>query len=123
MSLLPVLFSDWWEDLAHPHHLLDQNFGLGLCPDQLMSYLPVHGVSSPGYRPGRSTYYRPVSDLVRKHFENGSCAIVADKDKFQVVLDVHQFTPDEIVVKVVDKFVVVEGIHDFLTNNICILSF
>lgn len=36
----------------------------------------------------------------------------ADKGKFQVILDVQQFKPDEINVKVVDKCVVVEAKHE-----------
>ena len=36
----------------------------------------------------------------------------ADKDKFQVVLDVQQFEPSEIDVKLVDKFVIVTAKHE-----------
>jgi len=38
--------------------------------------------------------------------------VKADKDKFQVILDVQQFKPEEINVKVVDKFVVIEAKHE-----------
>lgn len=36
----------------------------------------------------------------------------ANKDKFQVILDVQQFKPEEIDVKVVDKCVIVEAKHE-----------
>ncbi|KAF3429018.1 hypothetical protein E2986_10398 [Frieseomelitta varia] len=108
MSLVPLLFSDWWETLDRPHRLLDQNFGLGLYPDQLLTpsrlevYLPSRKASS--------YLNRPWAELIRN--ERGSSTVQADKDKFQVVLDVQQFEPNEIDVKVVDKFVVVTAKHE-----------
>lgn len=36
MSLLPLLFSAWWADLDRPHQLWDQNFSIGLYPEQLV---------------------------------------------------------------------------------------
>lgn len=108
MSLVPLLFSDWWETLDRPHRLLDQNFGLGLYPEQLLTpsrlelYLPS--------RKATSYLNRPWAELLRN--ERGSSTVQADKDKFQVVLDVQQFEPSEIDVKVVDKFVVVTAKHE-----------
>ncbi|KAK1137651.1 hypothetical protein K0M31_002149 [Melipona bicolor] len=108
MSLVPLLFSDWWETLDRPHRLLDQNFGLGLYPDQLLTpsrlelYIPSRKASS--------YLNRPWTELLRN--ERGSSTVQADKDKFQVVLDVQQFEPSEIDVKVVDKFVVVTAKHE-----------
>lgn len=115
MSLVPLLFSDWWEDLDHPHRLFDQNFGLGVHPDQLMNpserfMLPQrdHRVRPcPSYR----FYYRPWGEPIRKD-DSGTSTVKADKDKFQVILDVQQFNPEEINVKVVDKCVVVEAKHE-----------
>ena len=110
MSLVPLLFSDWWEDLDRPHRLLDQNFGLGLCPDQLQtpSRLEVYLQSM---QPRKRTYYRPWADMLRSN-EGGTSTVQADKDKFQVVLDVQQFEPSEIDVKLVDKFVIVTAKHE-----------
>lgn len=56
-------------------------------------------------------YYRPWSELLRKG-EGGASIVVADKDKFHVNLDVQEFKPDEISVKVVDRFVIVEANHE-----------
>lgn len=119
MSLIPLLFSDWWEDLDRPHRLLDQNFGLGLYPEQLLNpsildqyVLPARERRMGGAMPRNPLiYYRPWGELLRKE-GGGTSTVKADKDKFQVVLDVQQFKPDEISVKVVDKFVVVEGKHE-----------
>ncbi|XP_046751799.1 protein lethal(2)essential for life-like [Diprion similis] len=117
MSLIPMLFSDWWEDLERPHSLLDQHFGLPLRQEQLTASYPrpsIYAVAAPS-RSGTnlipSIYYRPWGDLLR-HGDGGSSVVKADKDQFKVSLDVQQFKPEEINVKVVDKCVVVEAKHE-----------
>ncbi|XP_054000698.1 protein lethal(2)essential for life-like [Hylaeus anthracinus] len=109
MSLVPLLFSDWWEDLERPHRLLDQNFGLGLHPEQLLTPSRLELYVNP--RRKSPAYYRPWADWLRST-DTGSSTVQADKDKFQVVLDVQQFEPNEIDVKVVDNFVVVTANHE-----------
>ncbi|KAK2579616.1 hypothetical protein KPH14_010907 [Odynerus spinipes] len=112
MSLVPLLFSDWWEDLDRPHRLFDQNFGLALNPEQLLqipSRLEVY--TKPRERFSPMNYYRPWAELLRPT-GSGSSTVQADKDKFQVVLDVQQFEPNEIDVKVIDKCVVVTAKHE-----------
>ncbi|KAK0098969.1 hypothetical protein PV326_011993 [Microctonus aethiopoides] len=109
MSLVPLLFSDWWEDLDRPHRLLDQDFGIGLHPEQL--YLIQQNAPRLQRQRNPLTYYRPWAELLRRG-EAGSSTVNADKNKFQVTLDVQQFKPEEINVKVVDKCVVVEAKHE-----------
>jgi crystallin alpha B len=117
MSLGPLLFSDWWQDLKHPHQLSDQHFGLGFRPDQLThpsipSVLERFAQHDRRLRPAPLNYYRPWGELLRNSNEGGTSTVKADKDKFQVILDVQQFKPDEIEVKVVDKCVTVEAKHE-----------
>ncbi|XP_070159856.1 protein lethal(2)essential for life-like [Polyergus mexicanus] len=115
MSLVPLLFSDWWEDLEYPHRLNDQHFGLGISPDQLVNPNVLERFAPQRDRRLRTTpliYYRPWGELLRNSNEGGTSTVKADKDKFQVILDVQQFKPDEINVKVVDKCVVVEAKHE-----------
>lgn len=100
MSLVPLLFRDWWDDFDRPSRLLDQNFGLGLRHHDLL-------------HPGsllRTGYIRPWRNITRQ--DSGSSNITADKDKFQVILDVQQFAPNEITVKTIDNTVIVEGKHE-----------
>lgn len=61
----------------------------------------------------RSGYLRPWqrSPTSLQKQESGSTLNI-DKEKFEVILDVQQFTPSEITVKVTDKFVLVEGKHE-----------
>lgn len=108
MSMVPMMFRDWWEDMdiGRPSRLLDQQFGLGLRRDDLLNSLSLP--TSSLLR--GSGYYRPWrSGLVRQ--DSGS-TISSDKDKFQVILDVQQFSPNEITVKTNSNCIVVEGKHE-----------
>lgn len=101
-SILPLLFSDWWEDLEGPHHVPDQNFGLGLHPEHLAVIPSDYYQARPvprHRRPTKGYYYRPWGELMRKD-DGGLSTVKSDKENFQVVLDVQQFNPDEINVKV-----------------------
>ncbi|KAK2587083.1 hypothetical protein KPH14_002854 [Odynerus spinipes] len=117
MSLLPALFSDWWEDLDRPHQLLGQHFGLPIDPDTLFAeaFEPAR-TDVLLYRPPMSRRskrrYHPFSGALARKSSRGTSTVAADKDKFLVTLDVQQFAPNEITVKVVDKSVIVEAKHD-----------
>ncbi|XP_034196472.1 protein lethal(2)essential for life-like isoform X2 [Osmia lignaria lignaria] len=95
MSLLPLLFSNWWEELECPHRVMDQDFGININPESLLPRaMQLHSLSPRGGKGG------------------GASTVIADKDSYRVDLDVQQFAPEEINVKVVDHFVIVEGKHE-----------
>ncbi|XP_026462571.1 protein lethal(2)essential for life-like [Ctenocephalides felis] len=104
MSLVPLLFHDWWEDYDHPMRLLDQHFGMGLNRNDLLTSL--HATPSL-FRGG---YYRPWRSEISER--GSSSTIKKDSDKFQITLDVQQFKPNEIMVKTKDNYVIVEGKHE-----------
>jgi crystallin alpha B len=113
MSLVPLLFSDWWEDLDRPHRLFDQHFGLHLDADDLVDNLSPRSellLYKPGKLRHRSRYHPFLHSLQRRN--RGASTVCPDKDKFQVTLDVQQFHPDEINVKVVDNNIVIEAKHE-----------
>lgn len=99
MSLLPYFFDDF--GFRRPRRLLGQHFGLALTPDDLLTIAPVLS----------REYYRPWQHVAAAAKDLGS-NIKADKDKFQINLDVQQFAPEEISVKTVDGYIVVEGKHE-----------
>lgn len=72
MSLVPLLFHDWWDDLDRPSRLLDQHFGLGLRHHELLHPRSLL----------RTGYIRPWRNITRQ--DSGSSNITADKEKFQV---------------------------------------
>ena len=117
IGIIPKLVSHMWETMERPHRLLDQNFGLGLHPEQFIR--SVDRFFDKMDRMDRrypTTYYRPWADLAEED-ESGYSVIKPDKDKFHVALDVQQFKPEEINVKVVDNYLVVEGKLIFIIYN------
>ncbi|EDW36064.1 GL17594 [Drosophila persimilis] len=109
MSVVPLMFRDWWDEIDFPmrtSRLLDQHFGQGMKRDDLMS-------SVWNSRPTvlRSGYLRPWQKNSLQKQESGSTLNI-DNEKFEVILDVQQFSPNEITVKIADKFVIVEGKHE-----------
>ncbi|XP_056637888.1 protein lethal(2)essential for life-like [Diorhabda carinulata] len=110
MSMVPLLFRDWWdeEDMFRPSRLLDQQFGLGLRRDDL-----INSLSTIPRRSRLCNYIRPwtTTPTSLQRQDSGS-TITQDKDKFQVILDVQQFTPSEITVKTNGNSIIVEGKHE-----------
>lgn len=98
MSLLPFIMG-----YEHPHRLIDQDFGLSLTPDDLLTAAVSPMLSR--------DYYRPWRQLAAAARDVGS-TIKSDKEKFQVNLDVQHFAPEEISVKTADGYVVIEGKHE-----------
>lgn len=87
-----------WDFSAAPSRIFDQRFGLGIAEDELLPPAPYNGF----YLRPRRQFSRQTSGLSEMKF---------DGDKFQVLLDVNQFTPDELTVKTVDQSIVVHGKH------------
>ncbi|XP_071641610.1 protein lethal(2)essential for life isoform X1 [Temnothorax longispinosus] len=126
MSIVPLVFRNWWDDFDRPvSRLLDQHFGTGLHRDDLISSLTGLGIDRPPLRSifGNRPYYRPWGNVTRQN-SSGTSTIQLDNDTFQppsrgaalsdpqVILDVQQFSPNEISVKTVDNHVVVEAKHE-----------
>ncbi|XP_044750507.1 uncharacterized protein LOC123310887 [Coccinella septempunctata] len=106
MALLPLLF----ENYVRPTRLLDQQFGLCLDPEDLLA-----PVLDPGHVLGhfRSPvgYIRPWRTALSQRDVGSTLAI--DKDTFKANLDVQQFKPEEITVKVTgNNTITIEGKHE-----------
>lgn len=92
---------------GRPSRMMDQRFGLGLTPEDLLEsvILPQLLLQSPtGYvRPWRTEASRS---------DTGS-TVSLDKDHFRVNLDVQQFKPEEITVKLTgENELTIEGKHE-----------
>ncbi|XP_023933893.2 protein lethal(2)essential for life [Bicyclus anynana] len=106
MSIVPMLFRDWWDDWERPSKLMDQHFGMGLKRDELLSSLS----SFPSSSLFRNSYFRPWRASLAR--QESSSTINLTKEKFEVILDVQQFSPEEISVKASNNTVLVEGKHE-----------
>ncbi|XP_011865177.1 PREDICTED: protein lethal(2)essential for life-like [Vollenhovia emeryi] len=95
------LFRNWWDDIDRYHREIDEHFNrLSLRDDDLWlrdTYWPWRNRYWPWY--GR--YEMP-----------GSWARVErDDDKYQVIVDVQQFSPEEIIVRTDHECITVEARH------------
>ncbi|KAG5900730.1 hypothetical protein JTB14_038248 [Gonioctena quinquepunctata] len=108
MSLYPF-FDDYYHHRPthRPSRILDQHFGLGISPEDFLEALTVPRMSlrcPAGYtRPWRTETSR----------QDSGSTVSLDKDRFQANLDVQQFKPEEITVKLIDEnTVMIEGKHE-----------
>ncbi|KAJ8981227.1 hypothetical protein NQ317_004171 [Molorchus minor] len=103
MSLLPYLLDD--SPFFRPSRLLDQHFGLALDPEDVIQTLAMPNYVS-----------RSPAGYLRNWKSSGQdvgSVITSDKDKFQANLDVQQFKPNEISVKVTgENTITIEGKHE-----------
>jgi crystallin alpha B len=114
MSLLPLLLSTWWTSLDRSS-MMDRNLGLAaISPsDELMfpriyeRYYPIADYD----RGVLDFYYKPWMDVMRRR-TGGSISVGIDKNSFKVIIDVHQFKPEEITVKVIDRCLFIEAKHE-----------
>ncbi|CAG9768146.1 unnamed protein product [Ceutorhynchus assimilis] len=109
MSLIPFLLSDPFDyPVTRPSRILDQHFGLGLSHDDIFQPLNINNRLLTRTPAGYLRNWR--SGLANQ--DTGS-TVSYDKDKFQANLDVQQFKPEEITVKITDENVLtIEGKHE-----------
>lgn len=105
MSVVPLLFDDE-EFFKTRHHLFEEHFGRNLMgPDDFFKDMEQ-------FRKNHCPYFKQCNKTDCK-CNGDSGDVVMDKDKFQVSLDVKQFKPEEITVKVTDEnTLTVEGKHE-----------
>ncbi|XP_012535547.1 alpha-crystallin A chain [Monomorium pharaonis] len=109
MALSPFVFYDWENMLCHP--ILNPTLGLELRQPKRMS-LPAETIGS-CLRPQRNydlDQLRNMLDLATRHCQRSSALSINEND-FQVMLDVQQFEPEEIEVKVVDNYLIITAKH------------
>ncbi|XP_044748704.1 protein lethal(2)essential for life-like [Coccinella septempunctata] len=105
-SLLPILL----EELVHPTRILDQHFGLTLDPNDLYSPVTLPRDLRLASLYPRS-YLRPWRTSTSA--QDVGSTVQMDKEKFQANLDVQQFKPEELTVRVdSDNTVIIEGKHE-----------
>ncbi|XP_069470399.1 heat shock protein beta-2 [Ambystoma mexicanum] len=84
-------------EFANPSKIYEQNFGEGLAPGDIMAPTLYHGY-----------YVRPRMNTPQ---DRGFSEVNTNDHKFQVLLDVCHFTPDEIAVRTVDNLLEVTAQH------------
>ncbi|KAG8191336.1 hypothetical protein JTE90_006082 [Oedothorax gibbosus] len=99
-SLVPVFMGrDWWDSWDYPARIMDQCFASPLLDSDLLAPQLYRGFV---LRP------RTQSNVAA----SGQSEVKNDDQQFQVSLNVSQFKPDEIQVKVVDNYVEIHAKHE-----------
>lgn len=78
MSIVPMMFRDWWDEWDRPSRLLDQHFGMGLKRDELLSSLSTF----PSTSLLRNSYFRPWRTNLQR--QESASTINLTKEKFEV---------------------------------------
>lgn len=105
MSLLPHVLHALVDSYDHPHWLNDMNdHQLYLTPADILQ-IPQRPMSRSG-----GPLRRPWRNLASG--DSNISTFSSNKNEFKVNLDVQQFKPDELKLKVVDGFLVVDGKHE-----------
>lgn len=111
MALLPFLFDEPLYVSSHhlrPSRILDQHFGLGLDPEDIFQPLNLNNRVLTRTPAGYLRNWRTNSSQ-----QDTGSTVTVDKDRFQANLDVQQFKPEEISVKVTgDNVLTIEGKHE-----------
>lgn len=108
MALVPIVYRDWWGDYLNgqlrPFELLDKY--TDLFPEDILPI--IDNGSMQGNNRKRPRNFSHSSD------ENTEPTISKQSnDGFQIFVEVKQFKPEEISVKITDdKYIIVEGKHE-----------
>lgn len=87
MSIVPLMFRDWWDEWDRPSRLLDQHFGMGLKRDELLSSLSAVPSSSLF----RNSYFRPWRTALTR--QESASTINLTKEKFEVSISLILICP------------------------------
>ncbi|XP_035206055.1 alpha-crystallin A chain-like [Stegodyphus dumicola] len=90
---------NWWDEEKIPKIIDDQYFAVDLDVEDIR----------PEYR-SKGTLIRPVTQEYEE--KSGMSRIVNNDDKFQIILDVAPFKPNELQFRIDDEFIVIHGKHD-----------
>ncbi|XP_077260937.1 protein lethal(2)essential for life-like [Temnothorax americanus] len=113
MYLLPLLFSNLHLGLDAPVGgvgSLDPTLGR-MSPVRLEDLTRIYPTASFD-RGVLDFYYRPWADLLNNRHQHVLSSTNIDDTVFKITLDVKEYNPEEVTVKVVDRWVVVEGKHE-----------
>ncbi|XP_014601963.1 PREDICTED: protein lethal(2)essential for life-like [Polistes canadensis] len=102
MFLLPLLFSSLLTDIDQPQRLIDNSLEDPLFPE-INGLYPLSPFAN-------ALLNRPWFEFLKQ--DKRTSSVTTDEHNFKVVLDVKEFKPNEIKVKIADGYIIVEGQHE-----------
>lgn len=99
------LFRNWWRDMDRYHQELEEHFKRLSTRDDFWKLPPM---------PSFKEFFQPWRNMIEdlEHQVGGSTTVERDDNKYQVIVDVQQFAPEEITVRTDDKSITIEGKHE-----------
>lgn len=99
------LFRNWWRDMDRYHQELEEHFKRLSTRDDFWKLPPM---------PSFKDFFQPWRNMIEdlEHQVGGSTTVERDENKYQVIVDVQQFAPEEITVRTDDKSITIEGKHE-----------
>lgn len=96
------LFRNWWDDMDRYHRELENHFKRLSTRDDLPP-MPKFG-----------DMFRPWKNMFDQLEQESSvpASVQSDPSKYQVIVDVQQFEPEEITVRTDEKCITIEGKHE-----------
>lgn len=92
-------YHNWWDDIDRYHRDMEEHFRKITWDDDL-------------WRDWKSVSTRRWRDIFQNVETDGTWARVEhDNDKYRIIVDLPQFTPEEVTVRTDDKWVTVEAKH------------
>ncbi|XP_018304392.1 protein lethal(2)essential for life [Mycetomoellerius zeteki] len=95
------IFRNWWDDIDRYHHEMEEHFRRLNLHDDLWRMPSLRD----RFRPWRDVFENLESEI------GGWATVEHDADKYRIVVDVQQFTPEEVTVRTNDKYITVEAKH------------
>jgi len=103
MSLVPRnMFRNWWDEIDHYHREIEEHMRKLSPRDDDLWRMPSFRDT---FRPWRDVFENLEREL------GGWASVEHDANKYQVIVDVQQFAPEEITVRTDDKCITVEAKH------------
>ncbi|XP_054714837.1 protein lethal(2)essential for life-like [Uloborus diversus] len=99
-ALIPSLLGrDWWNTWDYPRYIVDQFFGNPIFEQDLMQPSLVRGF-----------LVRPRTQASKD--ASGKSEVKNDDKQLEIALNVSQFKPEELEVKIVNNFIVIHAKHE-----------
>lgn len=94
------LVRNWWDDIDRYHREIEDHFRRLNLRDQDLWQIPSVRET---FRPWRTRFENLEKEI------GGWATVDYNNDKYQIIVDVQQFTPEEVTVRTDDKFITVEA--------------
>ncbi|XP_025075121.1 protein lethal(2)essential for life-like [Pogonomyrmex barbatus] len=99
------MFNNWWDDIDRYHREMEEHLRQLTPRDNNLWRTPTVPLLRSSFWPWRDMFENIEREM------GGSATVERDENKYEVIVDVQQFAPEEITVRTDDKYITVEAKH------------